>query len=112
MGTGNSISLLHFFTFAHLVSLNLGAPALYALGDSIFDAGNNNFLPTLAKANYLPYGSDFESGATGRFTNNKTIADCIAGFLGLPHLPPSLSLRGTITKTGSELCVWIMWNSS
>lgn len=54
------------------------APALYVFGDSLFDSGNNNMLPTVAKADYLPYGVNFAKGVTGRFTNGKTVAD----FLG------------------------------
>lgn len=53
------------------------APALYVLGDSLLDSGNNNFLPTLAKANFQPYGVNFPNGATGRFTNGRTVADFI-----------------------------------
>lgn len=54
------------------------APALYVFGDSLFDSGNNNLLPTLARANYPPYGVDFVKGtATGRFSNGKTVADFI-----------------------------------
>ncbi|KAL3526640.1 hypothetical protein ACH5RR_011296 [Cinchona calisaya] len=69
-------------------------PALYVLGDSLVDSGNNNLLPTLAKANYFPYGVNFARGPTGRFTNGRTIVDFIAEFLGLPYTPPYLSLRG------------------
>ncbi|XP_059294971.1 GDSL esterase/lipase 7-like [Lycium ferocissimum] len=76
------------------------APALYVFGDSIFDSGNNNLLPTLAKAGFKPYGSNFNGGATGRFTNGKTVADFIAEFLGLPFSPPYLSLRGSLKLTG------------
>lgn len=43
----------------------------------MFDSGNNNILPTLAKADYLPYGVNFGKGATGRFTNGRTVADFI-----------------------------------
>lgn len=53
------------------------APALYVFGDSLLDSGNNNFLPTIAKANFLPYGDDFSQGSTGRFTNGRTVADFI-----------------------------------
>lgn len=55
------------------------APALYVFGDSLFDSGNNNLLPTLARANFLPYGMNFEGGPTGRFTNGRTVVD----FIGL-----------------------------
>ncbi|KAK9272683.1 hypothetical protein L1049_003060 [Liquidambar formosana] len=53
------------------------APALYIFGDSMFDSGNNNILPTLAKADFPPYGANFFRGATGRFTNGRTVADFI-----------------------------------
>lgn len=53
------------------------APALYVFGDSTVDPGNNNNLPTRAKANFLPYGIDFNNTPTGRFTNGMTIADCV-----------------------------------
>lgn len=68
-------------------------PALYVFGDSLFDSGNNNLLPTLAKANYFPYGLNFPgSFPTGRFTNGKTVVDFIADYLGLPYPPPRVSL--------------------
>ncbi|KAL3624101.1 hypothetical protein CASFOL_032917 [Castilleja foliolosa] len=73
------------------------APALYVFGDSIFDSGNNNLLPTLAKADFSPYGIDFEGGATGRFTNGKTLVDFIAEFLGLPDSPPYLSVKRVLS---------------
>ncbi|XP_056692407.1 GDSL esterase/lipase 7-like [Spinacia oleracea] len=64
-------------------------PALYVFGDSLFDGGNNNWLPTLAKANYPPYGQNFPKGqSTGRFTNGKLVVDFIAEYLGLPYPPP------------------------
>ncbi|KAG8384563.1 hypothetical protein BUALT_Bualt04G0130800 [Buddleja alternifolia] len=68
------------------------APALYVFGDSLFDSGNNNLLPTLARANFAPYGMNFDGGATGRFTNGRTVVDFLAEYLGLPYSPPYLSL--------------------
>ncbi|XP_042477636.1 GDSL esterase/lipase 7-like [Macadamia integrifolia] len=68
------------------------APALYIFGDSLSDSGNNNFLQTLAKVNYTPYGIDFPDGPTGRFTNGKTFVDFISQFLGLPFVPPYMGL--------------------
>ncbi|XP_042498012.1 GDSL esterase/lipase 7-like [Macadamia integrifolia] len=68
------------------------APALYIFGDSLIDSGNNNFLATLSKANYAPYGIDFPQGPTGRFTNGNTFVDFLAQFLGLPFAPPYLGL--------------------
>ncbi|CAH8381075.1 unnamed protein product [Eruca vesicaria subsp. sativa] len=62
--------------------------ALYVIGDSLIDSGNNNNLITKVKSNFAPYGSDFEGGKpTGRFSNGKTIADYIAIYYGLPLAP-------------------------
>lgn len=53
-------------------------PAFFVFGDSLIDDGNNNYLNSYAKANFLPYGVDFDGGPSGRFCNGKTIID----FLG------------------------------
>ncbi|KAL0540478.1 hypothetical protein IC582_020484 [Cucumis melo] len=50
-------------------------PAMFIFGDSLIDNGNNNNLPTFARANYFPYGIDFPQGPTGRFSNGYTIVD-------------------------------------
>ena len=50
-------------------------PAMFIFGDSLIDNGNNNNLPSFAKANYFPYGIDFNGGPTGRFSNGYTIVD-------------------------------------
>uniref|UniRef100_A0A7N0RFD3 GDSL esterase/lipase n=1 Tax=Kalanchoe fedtschenkoi TaxID=63787 RepID=A0A7N0RFD3_KALFE len=52
-------------------------PALIAFGDSIVDPGNNNGLKTIVKANFPPYGKDFQGGPTGRFCNGKVASDLI-----------------------------------
>lgn len=56
-------------------------PAMFVFGDSLVDVGNNNFLSSIAKANYYPYGCDFKSGPTGRFTNGETFVDMIGNKL-------------------------------
>ncbi|XP_021296714.1 GDSL esterase/lipase 7-like [Herrania umbratica] len=97
--SGSHVFLLIFFRFLPLMHGVPLAPALYVFGDSLLDSGNNNLLPTLAKAHFPPYGRDFAKGSTGRFTNGRTVADFIAEFLGLPYSPPFLSRRNT-TVTG------------
>lgn len=52
-------------------------PAMFVFGDSLVDNGNNNYLSSLAKANYYPYGCDFNGGPSGRFTNGRTIVDML-----------------------------------
>ena len=54
-------------------------PAFFVLGDSTVDAGNNNYILTIATAKNLPFGIDFPSGPTGRFCNGKLFID----FLGM-----------------------------
>ncbi|KAI4381887.1 hypothetical protein MLD38_007911 [Melastoma candidum] len=72
-------------------------PAIFTFGDSAVDAGNNDYLPTIFKANYPPYGRDFiNHKATGRFCNGKLATDITAETLGfttypLPYLSPEAS---------------------
>ena len=60
-------------------------PAVIFFGDSIVDTGNNNYVLTVAKCNFPPYGKDFIGGkATGRFCNGKVPPDfvgCLYEFL-------------------------------
>lgn len=56
-------------------------PAMFIFGDSLIDNGNNNNIPSFAKANYLPYGIDFNGGPTGRFSNGYTMVDEIGNTL-------------------------------
>lgn len=52
------------------------APAMFIFGDSVVDAGNNNHLYTIVKANFPPYGRDFiNHQPTGRFCNGKLASD-------------------------------------
>ncbi|KAL5704054.1 hypothetical protein ACHQM5_022528 [Ranunculus cassubicifolius] len=70
-------------------------PAMFIFGDSLIDNGNNNDLPSFAKANYYPYGIDFNGGRpTGRFCNGLTMVDGIAQLLGLPLIPPHSQASG------------------
>ncbi|CAN6478679.1 unnamed protein product [Victoria cruziana] len=64
----------------------------YIFGDSLTEVGNNNYLASLAKANYPWYGIDYPGGITGRFTNGRTIGDIISEKLGAPSPLPYLSL--------------------
>lgn len=53
-------------------------PCYFIFGDSLVDNGNNNYIVSLARANYPPYGIDFAGGAaTGRFSNGLTTVDVI-----------------------------------
>ncbi|KAA3460033.1 GDSL esterase/lipase [Gossypium australe] len=86
----------------------------FVFGDSLVDAGNNNYIFTLSKADSPPYGIDFTpSGGqpTGRFTNGRTIADIVGQSLGAKSFPPpylapnteaQAILRGTNYASGAS----------
>ncbi|XP_048560504.1 GDSL esterase/lipase At2g23540-like [Triticum urartu] len=73
--------------------------ASFIFGDSLVDAGNNNYLSTLSKADMNPNGIDFAASGgtpTGRFTNGRTIADIIGEMLGqADYSPPFLAPNTT-----------------
>lgn len=52
-------------------------PGVMIFGDSVVDAGNNNRLATLVRADFPPYGRDFPAthAPTGRFCNGKLAMD-------------------------------------
>lgn len=63
---------------------NLTIPAVFVFGDSIVDTGNNNYLTTIAKCNFPPYGQDFMGGKpTGRFSNGKVPSDILGIYITL-----------------------------
>ncbi|KAI5665874.1 hypothetical protein M9H77_15727 [Catharanthus roseus] len=67
---------------------DLGLGASFIFGDSLVDAGNNNYLQTLSRANIPPNGIDFTASGgnpTGRYTNGRTIGDIVGEELGQPH---------------------------
>ncbi|KAG8656441.1 GDSL esterase/lipase APG [Manihot esculenta] len=65
-------------------------PAIITFGDSAVDVGNNDYLPTIFKADYPPYGRDFiNHKPTGRFCNGKLATDITAETLGFKTYPPA-----------------------
>ena len=71
-------SYLHVYDCAIALPKNVQIPAVLVFGDSIVDPGNNDFINTISKANFPPYGRDFEGGvATGRYSNGKIPSDLI-----------------------------------
>ncbi|KAM4116591.1 hypothetical protein ACB094_02G061900 [Castanea mollissima] len=79
------VSILAEICFAQNV------PAFFVFRDSLVDAGNNNYIASLAKANNIPNGIDFGK-PTGRCTNGRTIVDIIGQELGFKgYLPPYLA---------------------
>lgn len=55
--------------------------AVLVFGDSTVDSGNNNFVKTIFKGNFAPYGKDFPNQQpTGRFSNGRLSTDFIGKF--------------------------------
>ncbi|KAJ6680519.1 GDSL ESTERASE/LIPASE EXL3 [Salix purpurea] len=78
--------------FILIATIQAKIPAVIVFGDSSVDSGNNNFIPTIARSNFEPYGRDFSGGLpTGRFSNGRIATDFISQALGLrPAVPPYL----------------------
>jgi len=87
---GYSRSFLASFVLSVLLSVTNGqplVPALFLFGDSVVDVGNNNNKFTVIKANFPPYGRDFQNhNPTGRFCNGKLATD-FTGTLLFPQFP-------------------------
>ncbi|XP_027330935.1 GDSL esterase/lipase At2g04570-like [Abrus precatorius] len=104
---GKTLSLCSHIVLQLLITLvaktNAKVPALIVFGDSSVDAGNNNYIPTIARSNFQPYGRDFEGGeATGRFCNGRIPTDFISESFGLkqnvpPYLDPSYNISDFAT---------------
>jgi GDSL-like Lipase/Acylhydrolase len=72
------------------------ASAMFVFGDSLTDNGNNNYLNSIAKSNYYPYGIDFFEGPTGRFSNGKTVIDGICKFIYIVMFCSGISLGNQV----------------
>ncbi|XP_043718147.1 GDSL esterase/lipase At5g41890 [Telopea speciosissima] len=110
----NAYSLFTIFTTTTTTLLSLHVyPSTcvsftsFVFGDSLVDAGNNDYIFTLSKADSPPYGIDFAPSAgkpTGRFTNGRTIPDIIGQNLGAKSFPPPyLAPTNTTTTTTDDL---------
>ncbi|XP_057839877.1 GDSL esterase/lipase 6 isoform X1 [Cryptomeria japonica] len=74
-------------------------PAMFVFGDSLGDAGTNNYIPHCkARANFIPYGVSFFPYPTGRFTNGRTTFDFLAAYMGLPFSPPYLEPKANFSR--------------
>ncbi|PKI44375.1 hypothetical protein CRG98_035234 [Punica granatum] len=107
------LPLFFFFFFIELIPKAQSLPehrapnntvsAIFVFGDSTSDPGNNNYIKTIFKGNFPPYGRDFVGQKpTGRFTNGRLASDYIISYVGIkdyvpPYLDPSLSLDELMT---------------
>ncbi|KAL8152005.1 hypothetical protein V2J09_021813 [Rumex salicifolius] len=94
----NTILLMFIMCSIQLASgANDSLGASFIFGDSLVDAGNNNYLSSLSKADIRPNGMDFTASGgspTGRYTNGRTIGDIVGDELGqpiysVPYLAPN-----------------------
>lgn len=54
----------------------MDVPAIFVFGDSTADVGTNNYIESMARADFPYYGIDFPfSKATGRFSNGYNTID-------------------------------------
>ncbi|XP_044496815.1 GDSL esterase/lipase 1-like [Mangifera indica] len=69
--------------------------AFFIFGDSLFDAGMNNYINTTAdfQANFWPYGETFFNYPTGRFSDGRLMPDFIAEYAKLPLIPTYLPYK-------------------
>ncbi|XP_054810462.1 GDSL esterase/lipase At2g23540-like [Prosopis cineraria] len=96
----NTLALLFFLLSRYCAAAKQdGLGASFIFGDSLVDAGNNNYLSTLSKANIPPNGIDFKASGgnpTGRYTNGRTIGDIVGEELGQPdYAMPFLAPNAT-----------------
>ena len=55
-----------------------GHVAMFVFGDSLYDPGNNNYIQTIFKANFPPYGESYFRVPTGRPSDGRLIPDFIS----------------------------------
>ncbi|XP_031281741.1 GDSL esterase/lipase At5g22810 [Pistacia vera] len=100
------VSFVYLLLAVYVVNGQPLVPAMFIFGDSVVDAGNNNHIKTIVKANFPPYGRDYlNHTATGRFCNGKLAADFTAENLGFTSYPPaylSYEARGNNLLIGAN----------
>ncbi|KAG6404406.1 hypothetical protein SASPL_136652 [Salvia splendens] len=85
-----SLPFLLFLSITTTPSAATHGPS--AIYDSILDAGNNNHILTLCRADHDPYGSDFPGRShTGRFSKGKIPGDFLVAAYGLKDQLPAYS---------------------
>ncbi|GFQ07761.1 GDSL esterase/lipase at4g26790 [Phtheirospermum japonicum] len=100
-----SISLI--LIFQHLIlKIDSKVSSLIVFGDSSVDSGNNNYIQTVLKSDFKPYGRDFNGGqATGRFSNGRIPTDFISEAFGLKTtIPAYLDPTYTIKDFATGVC--------
>ncbi|XP_024392320.1 GDSL esterase/lipase At5g03810 [Physcomitrium patens] len=92
----------HFMNSSKSVDYRDYITGVVIFGDSTVDVGNNNYLLTVVKSNFEPYGTKFEGGgAAGRFCDGQIAIDFITRKIGyplpLPYLAPNAHGKAILT---------------
>ncbi|KAL7130907.1 hypothetical protein ABFS83_13G163400 [Erythranthe nasuta] len=100
-----SISFI-LILFQFLLEIDAKVSSIIVFGDSSVDSGNNNYIPTILRSNFRPYGRDFDGGrATGRFSNGRVPTDFISEAFGLKkNVPAYLDPSYTIQDFATGVC--------
>jgi len=93
------VQIILLMVLLPLLMVRAKVPAMIVFGDSSVDAGNNNYIATVARSNFQPYGRDFEGGKpTGRFSNGRITTDFLSQAFGIkPYVPPYLDPNHNIS---------------
>ncbi|KAH7423301.1 hypothetical protein KP509_12G048400 [Ceratopteris richardii] len=89
------------FALCFLVNdISSSTPSFYAFGASMIDNGENKIaMPFRALSENVPYGSDFFSKSTGRWSNGRNLLDFMMEGIGYSYLDPYLkSINGNFTN--------------
>jgi len=108
------ILLLNVSFYGNVDAQKNGLGASFIFGDSLVDAGNNNYLSTLSKANIPPNGIDFKASGgnpTGRYTNGRTIGDLVGNFVFFLTHPRCLGEPIFIFFVSKQLTFWFFKQS-
>ncbi|XP_031131979.1 GDSL esterase/lipase At5g45960-like [Ipomoea triloba] len=101
----NATALTHLYRpFNNTIS------AVLIFGDSTVDSGNNNYITSVTKCNFPPYGIDFDENhtPTGRFSDGRLVTDYMASYIGVKeYVPPYLDS----TLTTDELMTGVTFAS-
>ena len=117
MASSRSISIIFFIYTIILYSSSINCKgnnnnlvtnqtALFVFGDSLFDAGNNNYIDTTFRSNFWPYGQTTFKFPTGRISDGRLIPDFIGNILFLTR--SETCLECSLQKKKKLVFFWIV----
>lgn len=99
-------TVFHILVFVQTLRIQAKVSSIIVFGDSTVDSGNNNYISTILKSNFGPYGRDFNNGEpTGRFSNGRIVTDFISeGFQLKQAIPAYLDSSYSIADFATGVC--------